>query len=187
MWVGGAASVDFVNTLRSRAVGPRETLTDPERLATWLSRAGLLTSSDAAVTEADLREARQLRAALDTVLVAPEQTDARTIDVVNRWAARHRGPLLRPAAGGAGATRLTAAPDPPTVRTALAALAAELVRLVESGDADTLRICTHDRCGIRFLDRSRGHNRRWCSMQRCGNRTKAARHARTARGTDPRE
>ncbi|WP_106252702.1 CGNR zinc finger domain-containing protein [Nonomuraea fuscirosea] len=41
---------------------------------------------------------------------------------------------------------------------------------------DRLTTCASDRCGLRFVDRSQGGRRRWCSMTRCGNRTKAQRH-----------
>jgi predicted RNA-binding Zn ribbon-like protein len=41
----------------------------------------------------------------------------------------------------------------------------------------SIRQCADDRgCGVLFLDRTRNHNRRWCSMKSCGNRAKAQRH-----------
>lgn len=37
--------------------------------------------------------------------------------------------------------------------------------------------CADDRgCGFLFLDTSKNHSRRWCSMENCGNRAKAQRH-----------
>lgn len=37
--------------------------------------------------------------------------------------------------------------------------------------------CADDRgCGYLFVDTSRNHSRRWCSMESCGNRAKAQRH-----------
>jgi predicted RNA-binding Zn ribbon-like protein len=37
--------------------------------------------------------------------------------------------------------------------------------------------CADDRgCGFLFLDTSKNHSRRWCSMEGCGNRAKAKRH-----------
>ena len=40
-----------------------------------------------------------------------------------------------------------------------------------------IRQCADDRgCGVLFLDRTRNHSRRWCSMKSCGNRAKAQRH-----------
>ncbi len=41
----------------------------------------------------------------------------------------------------------------------------------------SIRQCADDRgCGVLFLDRTRNHSRRWCSMKTCGNRAKAQRH-----------
>ena len=39
-----------------------------------------------------------------------------------------------------------------------------------------------ERCTLWFLDVSRGHGRRWCSMAVCGNRAKAANHRARGRG-----
>jgi predicted RNA-binding Zn ribbon-like protein len=36
--------------------------------------------------------------------------------------------------------------------------------------------CDGDRCGWLFLDTSKNHSRRWCSMAGCGNRAKSRRH-----------
>ncbi|MFF6787082.1 CGNR zinc finger domain-containing protein [Streptomyces sp. NPDC012510] len=41
-----------------------------------------------------------------------------------------------------------------------------------------------DTCVLRFLDRSPAHNRRWCSMSRCGNRTKVRLHQARARRSE---
>ena len=45
-----------------------------------------------------------------------------------------------------------------------------------------VRQCGGDPCGWLFLDRSRKHNRRWCSMADCGNRAKARRWRRRTKG-----
>lgn len=39
-----------------------------------------------------------------------------------------------------------------------------------------VRKCASDRCGWLFLDTSKNHSRRWCSMDSCGNRAKTRRH-----------
>jgi len=40
-----------------------------------------------------------------------------------------------------------------------------------------VRECEDDRgCGYLFIDLSKNHSRRWCSMESCGNRAKARRH-----------
>jgi len=39
---------------------------------------------------------------------------------------------------------------------------------------DRIRKCEHDSCVLHFVDTSKGGKRRWCSMELCGNRRKAA-------------
>ena len=38
-----------------------------------------------------------------------------------------------------------------------------------------------ERCGWLFVDTSKNHSRRWCSMAGCGNRAKARRHSERRR------
>jgi predicted RNA-binding Zn ribbon-like protein len=47
--------------------------------------------------------------------------------------------------------------------------------LLTSGDATRLRQCGGEGCGWIFLDRSRNHSRRWCTMEDCGNVSKVRR------------
>ena len=49
--------------------------------------------------------------------------------------------------------------------------------LLTSEKLDRVSQCSDDRgCGYLFVDTSRNHSRRWCSMESCGNRAKAQRH-----------
>jgi predicted RNA-binding Zn ribbon-like protein len=49
--------------------------------------------------------------------------------------------------------------------------------LLTSDKAVWVRECEDDRgCGYLFIDMSKNHSRRWCSMESCGNRAKARRH-----------
>ncbi len=49
--------------------------------------------------------------------------------------------------------------------------------LLTSDKASDVRICEDDRgCGYLFIDQTKNHSRRWCSMESCGNRAKARRH-----------
>jgi hypothetical protein len=40
------------------------------------------------------------------------------------------------------------------------------------------------RCSLLFVDTSRSGRRRWCSMERCGNRAKVAAHRRRRKESD---
>jgi predicted RNA-binding Zn ribbon-like protein len=48
-----------------------------------------------------------------------------------------------------------------------------------------IRRCAHPACVLYFYDTSRNGTRRWCSMDGCGSRTKAARHYQRHRPPPP--
>lgn len=53
----------------------------------------------------------------------------------------------------------------------IAELAAELLILE---DFSVVKRCESEECALWFLDRTKGHKRRWCSMAICGNRHKVS-------------
>ena len=56
-------------------------------------------------------------------------------------------------------------------------IARETANLLTSQEINRIGECADDRgCGYLFIDTSRNHSRRWCSMEACGNRAKAQRH-----------
>ena len=54
--------------------------------------------------------------------------------------------------------------------------------LLTSEQLGIVRFCEAPDCEWLFLDHSRNRSRRWCDMTSCGNRQKARRHYRRARG-----
>ncbi|GAB2191167.1 CGNR zinc finger domain-containing protein [Sessilibacter sp. MAH2] len=56
----------------------------------------------------------------------------------------------------------------------LAAVASEMGRLICESDFGLIKNCEGPTCTLWFLDISKNHKRRWCSMAVCGNRAKAA-------------
>jgi predicted RNA-binding Zn ribbon-like protein len=178
VWDGGRPSVDLLNTIRERALSPRETLRTPADLAMWLREAGLPGDPD----EDDLNAARRLRDAIDTLTApaaeagvpsSPGRPDA--VAVINAAADTPVAPRLGLDAQG----RTVAVAPASSAAVALARIALDAIDLLTGGEL--LRVCAADDCGIRFVDRSPARNRQWCSMRRCGNRTKARRHYSRAR------
>jgi predicted RNA-binding Zn ribbon-like protein len=53
------------------------------------------------------------------------------------------------------------------------------VDLITSDDRKRIKQCSN--CGWVFVDNSKNKSRRWCSMEICGNRVKAQRHAEKTR------
>jgi predicted RNA-binding Zn ribbon-like protein len=55
-------------------------------------------------------------------------------------------------------------------------VARSAAELLTSAYLDLVRECEGVGCGSLFLDISKNHSRRWCSMESCGNRAKVNRH-----------
>jgi predicted RNA-binding Zn ribbon-like protein len=180
-WTGGRPAVDFVNTHRERWRRGVETLVTPEDLQGWLIRAGVMDAdAPAPVTRKVLAQARDLREAMDLLLVAtiegrPAPTDA--ITLVDDWLvfAGARPQLVLDAAGS-GSALLTerAAADSP--RRALGMVALDAAEMLGTAQRTRIRICASETCSGRFFDRSPAGARRWCSMRTCGNEAKVRRH-----------
>ena len=151
---------------------PWDGLLVPADLDHWLGErfAGL----GQGASERELLDARSLRDALARLAVAAvdgHAPDADAVDTLNLFAALPDVPPALP--GGrrrAGAARLRTAQ-------ALASVARDGVATFtasgfDAGEGSRLRRCQNEACGLVFVDDSRAGSRRWCSMQRCGNRAK---------------
>ena len=163
----GALSLDFGHTGLEGGPDKWEQLHTAADLAAWLGERFDRLADDA--TERDLTDALALRAAiyrLARAQVDGAQARADDVDTVNLFAAT---PDIPPAIEGghrqAGRGR---------VRTgqALSTIARDAVHLLSHDDEGRIRECSADNCALVFYDESRTNNRRWCSMQRCGNRAK---------------
>jgi CGNR zinc finger len=67
---------------------------------------------------------------------------------------------------------------------ALSTLAREMIELLSGPLSGRIRECASDDCPLVFVDSSRPGTRRWCAMERCGNRHKL-RARRARRAADP--
>lgn len=166
----GSIALDFAYT-GAMAQTSLEPMEDAEELAAWLSaRFGAVQATARYVQPADALMLRGAIARLATAAAALEGYDAADIDVVNLFAAT---PDVPPSLSGgsrqAGRTRASA-------RQALSTIAREAVGVFAGEAAGRIRTCGADDCGIVYLDTSRSGTRRWCSMQRCGNRAKVRAH-----------
>jgi len=89
-----------------------------------------------------------------------------------------RGELARDAASGAFVWRVAAgAPSMPALLAPVLWSAADLItRATRVEKSGRIRQCANPKCLYLFIDASKGGTRRWCDMNSCGNRAKAARH-----------
>jgi predicted RNA-binding Zn ribbon-like protein len=165
-WGLGSAALDLVATVADRPGRHVERLVTPADLDRWLVESGLVARPRASVD--DLRDAQELREAVWSHVgrsLAGEPPAPSQRRTVNSWAARHPAvPQLR-------ADWSVAFDGPTDVAAALSALARDAIDLLAGSDRSRIRRCV--RCTLHFVDRSRPGNRRWCSMELCGNRSKA--------------
>jgi len=173
---GGHAALDFAATLARRLkADPRELLAAPEDLARWLVAAGMA-ESPPKVSNADLVAARALREAVYALAEAqihgrlPAGQDVATL---NRLA---DGPAAVPWLDDEGSAHWRG-----DAAALLALLAREAVLLLGGADRARIRQCEAGGCALLFLDMSRAGDRRWCSMQGCGNKAKVAEFRRRRR------
>jgi predicted RNA-binding Zn ribbon-like protein len=197
--LGGRLCLDFANTVGgTRQWGPNDHLPDYATLVSWGRQAGAVSEPVARRllaaarrrpedARAVLAEAIALREAIcATFLAFAQGREPRAADLALVSDALGRALSHRRIRRGAGACCALSWEDAPEALDAVlwpvAASAAEL--LVSGDELARVRVCglyESRECGWLFVDDTRSHTRRWCSMKDCGNRAKARRHYRRAR------
>ncbi|QDQ11845.1 CGNR zinc finger domain-containing protein [Streptomyces spectabilis] len=162
---------------------PVERLDDVDRLCAWLAGAGLVPPGTPLPDAGQdwLAGFRELRGHIDRLVggeLAGRPADAALARVNALAAAAPPAPRAVRHADGSLTRALHGAPGRAALLAAVARDAVEL--LTDPVARSLLRRCEGDRCPLVYLDTSRGHRRRWCSSEVCGNRERVARHRRRA-------
>lgn len=146
--------------------------------ARWVAACRLSLPADAiVVTRKEIAIRRVLRDALwrlTRAAIRGDRFEPLDVSVVNRAASR---PALAPQMDPDGSAAWLL---PVTGTAVLSAVARDALDVLTGTTAGRLRECEADDCRLAFLDTSRPGSRRWCSMERCGNRHKV-RELRTRR------
>jgi predicted RNA-binding Zn ribbon-like protein len=168
----GATCLDFGLTGGEGDWSVYETLHAPADLQAWMVSSPLAVDVPT-VTDADLAAAKYTRHAITVGFFARAAGDALPDVVVDRLnAAAARLPLV-PRLAPDGTSGWAA---PATVEQVVSTLAREAIEILAGPMAERIKVCAADDCGLVFVDTSRPGSRRWCSMDRCGNRAKLRTH-----------
>jgi predicted RNA-binding Zn ribbon-like protein len=158
----------FVNSIDLES--GEDELASPDALRAWFAERDLLDADDA-VASADLRRALDVREGLRALLLQNNGLPLREERVAN----------LDRAAGRAGVrVRFSAGADPELVPqgsgtdAALGRLMAIVADSVADGTWERLKACPREECEWAFYDHSKNRSGRWCRMEECGNKAKAA-------------
>ena len=185
-FVGEHAALDFLNSVAQ----PRSVLYDwletGQDLLDWMVAAQLVTDKDIAAfrntdSAAALDAARaeivafreRFRAFIaSTAGVQPTDAAHPVIKEINAILARGvRTQHIKAAEGRLTLTEQFTLKAPADLILRIASAAAHLIT---QADFHHVRNCECPTCTLYFLDVSKNHKRRWCSMEVCGNRAKAA-------------
>jgi predicted RNA-binding Zn ribbon-like protein len=204
LFIADNLGLDFLNTVAVPVDAEVEWLSSGKDLLAWLKQAGLLPDdvSDALQTDALPGEldavAAQARALRDWFKPFVYNHMGRPIDANalseleplnkllereeefgqivprDRLQAQKPGPRQKTAGSSGLAWQLQRRWRSP--ESLLLPLSRALAELVCTENFTYVKACEGTPCTLLFLDQTRGHARRWCSMAVCGNRAKQAAH-----------
>jgi predicted RNA-binding Zn ribbon-like protein len=196
LFIGNHVSLDFVNTRMIVNGEFKDLLEDWPSAIRWFHAAGLLNKGqdarlakrwkddpDAAGFVQRLRVFREQLRSLLMALEGGRALPREPIRELNRLLQEHRtfAELLEEDDGlERRETFQIERPDD-----LFAPLARTTAEFLAEADPNRVRQC--EKCILQFYDTSKNAARRWCSMQRCGNRAKVAAYAqrkRSARGSE---
>lgn len=178
-------ALDFANTAGVPGRRRPDAWRTPADLLAWLDARVVeplgLEPSRASFPDAVLLfgEARRLREHVGHALEAFRRTERVPSDAlhgIDRVLAASR--VSRRLVSGPAGTELVEVETGSDPLSALVPVALAAARLLTTEEPKRLRRCASADCSEWFLDTSKAGRRKWCSMGRCGNRAKAARHRR---------
>lgn len=189
-FVGENPALDFLNTLAAPRSVTYDWLETGAELLDWMVAAGLVTEPEVAAFRTssaamDLEQARQdiiafrerLRAFIErTAGTQPDDPAHPLVAEINAILSRGAR-LLQIRAPQQPTDKPLALVDVhqlATPRDLIVRIAAAAAHLLTEADFHFVRNCEGPSCTLYFLDVSKNHKRRWCSMEVCGNRAKAA-------------
>lgn len=192
-------ALDFLNTVATPQDVTFDWLTDGSDLLDWLEQAQLIEPAaatkfrklDRRILDDVARQAREFRQWLQTFIThrmgKPIRATLAALGPLNELLAAENSFQLIEARGrddedgrGLLLRRVHRWKEPQELLQPIANAAADLIC---RQDFRLIRSCEGSRCTLLFLDRTKAHSRRWCSMAICGNRAKAAAF-RSRKGTE---
>ena len=192
-FIGESPALDFLNSVATPRTVRHDWLETGSDLLDWLVAAGMASEPELAAFR-KAASATELEQARHDIVAFRERFRAFVEEVHGSDLTRTRHPVLDELNGilargprfleivatqmppGSGARPLALVDRQPLTepRDLIVRLAAFVARFIAEAEFRYVRNCEGPTCTLFFLDTSKNHKRRWCSMEVCGNRAKAA-------------
>ena len=192
IFIADALGLDFLNSISTPVDVPIDTIDSGEGLLDWLEQAGMVPAkaleqlrSHAMPGELDgvAAQARSLREWFRAFVVQRKgraliRADLKILEPLNRLLARDEAfsSITTHEEDGAVHFELSSNRRWRAPESLLLPIGESLARLVCEEDFAHVKACEGETCTLLFVDHTRGHQRRWCTMAVCGNRAKQAAH-----------
>lgn len=190
---GNLLCLDFLNTRIVLDGEDVDLLDGPDALMEWLraasrqhtlhlgrvARPGAEPGPDGPALFASALELRDAIAAIADAALEDRTPPLAAIAAVNE--AARRSPLTVSARNAGGRWVEAREAAVPGAWAGLGDVARSAIHLLVDLDPARVGRCAHADCVLYFYDTTRNRSRRWCSMERCGNRAKVAAHYRRQR------
>jgi predicted RNA-binding Zn ribbon-like protein len=193
LFVGNAIWLDFVNTALCDGGKNIELLTTFDDLLRWSRQANLIDAAQERTFASAIKRTRDR--AFEEALALRSDLQKGAVDMANGRPPKpallarinsllHEHPSALTLTTKAGRWQLSQEPKVAGPQTPAALIAEDFARFLTVFEPALLRKCAGESCQVYFYDTSKNHTRRWCSMEYCGNRAKAAGHRSRQSGDD---
>lgn len=178
--LGGTAWINLVNTTYFSNKQKIDILVDPSSTFQWLEENNLLRESDSLALENEelldslIVELHSLRHLSKMILSDLEQQGKFSLNTTDQFKRLVKQVNVS----------LTIVPEHDKLKLASEGITARdhvlynivysIIHTLDSISINRIRKCEHQECSLYFVDKSKSGKRRWCSMELCGNRKKAA-------------
>jgi predicted RNA-binding Zn ribbon-like protein len=195
LFVADAPGLDFLNSIATPVDTPLDWIADGDGLLAWLDQSRLVprevlldVRGEAMPGELDrvAARARDLREWFRGFVQAHKGHALKASAVaalapLNRLLERDEAYQVVAAHPGHAGLHLQPTRRWKSPEALLLPIGEALARLVADEDFAHVKACEGPGCTLLFADHTRARNRRWCSMDICGNRAKQAAHRRRAK------
>ncbi|AXW86008.1 hypothetical protein AU509_07735 [Lonsdalea britannica] len=166
--------LDFINSAYGVGEAFQDCLTDDASVVSWLKAAGQLPDDFSDIPSGLAERARALREAAGRMIASGRAGVACCPDTVNQVLDQGRPTRRLEWDEQASAFKLIERRRDDQIDSLLEPIASALAVLLSGESLKYVRRCEAHDCTLMFLDTTKSHRRRWCSMALCGNRMKVA-------------